>query len=305
VLTTQQAYRAGLTKSALQWARRKGLLHQLRWGVFTSARIWEAATPEVRHQLKVVAQQRVHPELVASSASAAVLLGLPTPGGPPAQPQFTAARVISGSGGRGNRAGALTRRSWLASEEICTMRDGVRVTSPMRTVLDCARKWDEPWGLAIADAVIARWQIDGSDLVKAAEARPPGPGQQRLRWVVEHARAHVESPLESLARARIVLADLPEPVPQIWVQTQTRRFRVDLLDEANRLITEADGKLKYTSAQALWEEKRREDALRESGFEVVRFTMADHHAPHPWLHTYTRALARGRAQARTQHRLGP
>jgi very-short-patch-repair endonuclease len=287
-----------MTKAALQWARRKGVLHQLRVGIFTSTRDWEAATPAIRHQLSVLAHQRTHPEWVASATSAAVLLDLPTPAGPPAQPQFTVARVTSGQGGRGNRSGALARRSWLAAEEIWIMRNGIRVTSPVRTVLDCAREWDAAWGLALADAMIARWQVVGVDLVASAEAKPRGPGQQRMRWVVEQVRARVESPLESLARAAIVLAELPEPVPQVQLWTRLGAFRVDLLDKVNRLITEADGKLKYTSPQALWEEKRREDALRESGFEVVRFTMADHHNPTPWIEGYRRALGRA------QHRLG-
>jgi hypothetical protein len=153
--------------------------------------------------------------------------------------------------------------------------------------------------LAIADAALARWPLDPAELIAAAEARPPAPGHLRIRWAVTHARPAVESPLESLARAVIVLARLPEPTPQVWVGTQLGQFRVDLLDEANRLITEADGKVKYTAPEALWQEKRREDALRKAGFEVVRFTMPDHHHPDPWLRTYREALKRG------QHRFGP
>jgi very-short-patch-repair endonuclease len=128
------------------------------------------------------------------------------------------------------------------------------------------------------------------------DALPRAPGKRRAQWVVEHARSKIESPLESLARAAIVLAGYPEPVPQVWLSTRSGPYRVDLLDERNRVITEADGKLKYLTPDELWKEKRREDALRDEGFEVVRFTMADHHHPAPWLATYDRALARSGAR---------
>jgi len=117
--------------------------------------------------------------------------------------------------------------------------------------------------------------------------------------VVEYARAKVESPLESLARGVVVLAGLPEPTPQVWVRTREGDFRVDLLDEANKVIIEADGKVKYASADDLWREKRREDALRDSGFEVVRFTFADYHRQDVWLDGYRRAVNRASRLFRT------
>jgi hypothetical protein len=307
VLTTSEAYKAGMTRSALQWARRSSALISLRHGVHTSARLWAQASPVARHQLRILAQQRVNPGLVACGASAAAVLELPLPDGPPPQPLLTAARDVTRLGAKGDRAGASGRRSWLAAGEICTLDSGVRVTSPMRTVIDCAREWAEPWGLAVADAAIGLWPLDRAELVSAVSARPPMPGCRRARWVAEHARPGVESPLESLARGVIVLAGLPEPTPQVWIDTGAGPVRVDLLDEANRLITEADGKLKYSDPEVLWREKRREDALREQGFEVVRFAMSDYHRPLPWLATYRRALDRSarRAGDRSRHHAGP
>ena len=145
----------------------------------------------------------------------------------------------------------------------------------------------------MADAAAHSGLLDPGVLLAAAHARPPAPGTKKSLWVADHVRAAAESPLESLARATVVLAGLPEPTPQVRIRTRAGVFRADLLDEANRTIIEADGKLKYLAPEDLWREKRREDALRECGFEVVRFTMYDYHHPHPWLHIYRRALARG------------
>jgi Transcriptional regulator, AbiEi antitoxin/Protein of unknown function (DUF559) len=293
VITTAEARAAGMTRAALEWARRKALLKSIRHGVYASSAVWEMVSPEVRHGLEILAQQRICPELVACGASAATVLQLPTPTGPPSKPQLTAARGASRRGARGQKAGALGRRAWLNREDIWIMKkSGLRVTSTARTVVDCAREWDPPWGLAVADAAIERWRIDSAQLTSVLDSRPSSPGDRRARWVAAHARDGIESPLESLARAVIILAGLPEPTPQVWVQTPAGPFRVDLLDESNRLITEADGKLKYTSAEDLWREKRREDALRGVGFEVVRFAMADYWSQELWLDGYRRALAR-------------
>jgi very-short-patch-repair endonuclease len=53
--------------------------------------------------------------------------------------------------------------------------------------------------------------------------------------------------------------------------------RVDFLWDQYRTIGEFDGRLKYDGErrQTLYDEKRREDRLREAGFEVVRFGWAD------------------------------
>ena len=58
--------------------------------------------------------------------------------------------------------------------------------------------------------------------------------------------------------------------------------RVDFLFRAQRTIVEFDGLLKYGGAggrQALIDEKRREDALRSLGYQVVRLTWRDLYDP--------------------------
>ena len=69
---------------------------------------------------------------------------------------------------------------------------------------------------------------------------------------------------------------LPEPEPQVTVRSRTgRSARVDFMFREQRTVVEFDGRLKYQSNRDLWEEKRREDWLRELGYEVVRLTWTD------------------------------
>jgi very-short-patch-repair endonuclease len=102
----------------------------------------------------------------------------------------------------------------------------------------------------------------------------PGVRQAREAWL--HVDARAESPHESRCRVWFRDAELPEPELQVVLGDELRTFRVDFLFREQRTVVEADGRLKYTDPAALWEEKVREDWLRDQGFEVVRAIWADH-----------------------------
>jgi very-short-patch-repair endonuclease len=129
-------------------------------------------------------------------------------------------------------------------------------------------------------------------LREAVERGGDVPGHLKAAWVAAYALATAESPLESLARAVTMLGGFPEPRTQVEIETRLGPFRVDLLDRGGRVVTEADGRSKYSSPRDVWQEKRREDALRDRGLEVIRFTYADYRNPGPWLAAYRRALKR-------------
>lgn len=90
-----------------------------------------------------------------------------------------------------------------------------------------------------------------------------------------------ETPLESASFAYFVDHRVPLPRMQVVVTERDGEFvaRVDFLWDADRLVGEADGRLKYQSADDLYREKRREkrreDALRALGYRVVRWGAAD------------------------------
>lgn len=287
VASRRELVAAGVSQAELRWALRGGKVTSVRRGVYIVGG-QQHADPQRRHALALLAEQKVNPGLVACSTSAAVVLGLPTPSGPPAEPVLTAARKRSNVSGR--RSGRLTREALLPAGDVWSLRSGLRVTSPLRTVLDCAREWDRPWGLAIADAALRHGTVKPEELRAAAAERAGIPGGRRALWVAEHARRLAESPLESVVRALILLAGFPEPALQVWLNTRQGNARVDLLDERHRLVIEADGRVKYQHPDDLWAEKRREDAIRELGYAVIRFTMPDAADPADWLALYRASL---------------
>jgi very-short-patch-repair endonuclease len=72
---------------------------------------------------------------------------------------------------------------------------------------------------------------------------------------------------------------LSQPELQVEILDQAGRFigRADFCWPRHRTLGEVDGKLKYASGdpKILFDEKLREDALRDQGWELVRWTSAD------------------------------
>ena len=99
------------------------------------------------------------------------------------------------------------------------------------------------------------------------------PGIQRAAQVIDFADGAAESPLESRSRVAFAGGGLPAPALQALILLRDGgRARVDFLWAQWRIIGEADGRLKIQRPEDLWDEKLREDRLRELGYEVVRWT---------------------------------
>lgn len=293
LLRTQDLLRNGVDAKTIQRRVARGTLIKLRHAVYISAEDWHRTDDRGRHLLVARAHQLVNPTLVVCCLSASLAHHLPIPGNIPTEPALTAARGEAKLGATGRQGGAIGRRSWLDPMHIVEL-DGLIVTDLARTVIDCARHCSPYWTLAMAD-VAARNGMVVEVLRERTLALPKMTGRNAARWVAQHVDSRAESPLESLTRAVIIGAGLPTPTPQVWIATKRGRFRVDLLDKTNRVIIEADGRLKYENS-ALWEEKLREDALRDAGYEVVRFVMTDVAGKEKWLARYRAAIQR-RARA--------
>ena len=103
------------------------------------------------------------------------------------------------------------------------------------------------------------------------------------RRVVAFADGRAESVGESRSRIAIARAGLPAPTLQLPVRLTVGTAYADFGWPAQRVLGEFDGKVKYgrllkpgqEPGDAVYEEKRREDAVRAQGWEVVRWRWAD------------------------------
>jgi hypothetical protein len=117
-----------------------------------------------------------------------------------------------------------------------------------------------------------------------------------------------ESPGESMSRVVFAEHRIPMPTPQLEVFDELGRFvgRSDFGWIEERTLGEFDGKKKYgrlllkpgqSPEDALFEEKRREDQLRDLGWEVVRWIWSELYRPAALIERLHRAFARGRRRS--------
>jgi very-short-patch-repair endonuclease len=287
--------RAGVSRTACRWAVSSGAALGIGRGLVADPAVWAALDDRGRHAaVSRALVGRCRWEVVVAAHSAAFLWDLPMRAGPPTTPVLlqrrTSARPEFGERSRS----AVRRRAWVRDGDI-TEIDGLAVTSLVRTVIDVARHEPVGWGLAVADAACARG-VTRDELLAAVRSVAPVPGSRRAALVAQWADARAESPLESVARATVLLLGLPLPDPQVRIDCGDRRYRVDLLIREFRTVIEVDGKVKYDNPEQSWRDKTRRDDLLEAGYELARFVAADAHRPARWgrrvLEAFHRAASR-------------
>jgi hypothetical protein len=156
--------------------------------------------------------------------------------------------------------------------------DGVVATSALRTVRDVLLTTSYEHGVVMLDHVLRRELLELDALRLELDGLGGHRGVARARRSVEFADGRSESPGESLSRLR--MADLRAPSPELQheIRTDSGLFRADFWWPHHGVVGEFDGRVKYgaNDPDALWREKRREDAIRRAeGVMVARWTSAD------------------------------
>ena len=95
-----------------------------------------------------------------------------------------------------------------------------------------------------------------------------------MRAVLAHADHRIESVGESLLAHALRVLGI-EATPQVAVATDAGTFRADFRVDGTTVLLEFDGRVTYDQPRALFDEKRREDALRRAGWVVLRFVWSD------------------------------
>ena len=263
VFTGQQAG----DRTALARLLRKGHLRVVRRQVYAAA---AALDPLGELFLEASARRlKVAGDVVVSHRWAAALHGYPLLGDLPALPDLTRPRL---PGEAADTAPGLHIAA-LPAEHRTTLR-GVPITTPARTVVDCARTLDVEAAVVLADGALRGGSTRAPDVLAACAGWP---GIEQARTVMAFADARADSALESRSRWRLHRAGLPPPDLQLTICDERGRDtgEVDFVWLEQRTILETDGQKKYGTEGVLWREKLREDALRALGFEVARGYWSD------------------------------
>lgn len=161
------------------------------------------------------------------------------------------------------RAGVSVHWSNLADDQV---EHGV--TTPLRTVVDCARALPFDEALAIADSALRAGSVTRDEL-DAIDVRGASAGA--VRRVLAHADARAANPFESVLRALCIEAGLAvEPQAQLSLGTGT--VHPDLVCDPLRLVLEADSWAFHTGRKAHRKDCARCNLLVVRGWRVLRFT---------------------------------
>lgn len=161
---------------------------------------------------------------------------------------------------------ATFRRSKLAEGD----KDGL-CTTPMRTVIDCARALPLTEALSVADSALRRRTLLAGDFVDAA-ATVRGAGRTRVLRVLLNASGKAANPFESTLRAISLGVPGLDLRPQVPLRVGGKRVVPDLVDEALRLVVEADSHEFHTERDQLDSDCWRYDELTLGGWRVFRFS---------------------------------
>jgi very-short-patch-repair endonuclease len=178
----------------------------------------------------------------------------------------------------GGHAGDVVAHTRALPDADVVQRDGYRVTSLERTAVDSCLVLSYPQGLILMDHAL-RLGAARQDLERQCAQLRGVPGVGNLRKVLAHCDARSESPGETLTRDLIRRLRFPAPVLQFEVRTRLGLFRLDCAWPERRVALEFDGRRKYfdyaPTSEAAFQERRREKALMELGWRVVRIEWRD------------------------------
>ena len=279
-------------------------LASVRQSIYCLAQVVEG-DPLVRHRVQCAAALLARgnptadgrPSLVAGSLSAAAIWRPAVPRSLRAAEHDPKVTTIIGAGSGRTPwvpraihliSGDRVRRTYRAGVHVCpaaltpddvTLRDRLPLTSLARTAVDLCRHtpvWHD--AVIVADSAL-RLGLEKTALQSAAARAAGWRGGATAVRAADFADARSQSAAESVARA--LFAEHPSLAGwdlQVRIGDADGFFaQVDFLFRAHRTIVEVDGRVKYSDpwgkpADVLWEEKQREDRLRDAGYEVVRVT---------------------------------
>ena len=144
------------------------------------------------------------------------------------------------------------------------------ITSPLRTVIDCARVLPFPSALAVADSALRHGDVEAETLVRAA-AGVRGKGAAEARRVAEHASPLAANPFESVLRG-IAIETRLRVLPQSPITLGSITVHPDVVDRGRRLVIEAESWEWHSGKEAFQRDCLRYTMLVVGGWAVLRFT---------------------------------
>ena len=269
--TRTEALEVGLTASGWRELVRDGRVREVYRGWYVDADLPDTV------QLRLAIARRMLPlDAIVCRRSAAWLDGIDVLDhrGLPTTPRLQVLTVDQQRRSRSPLISAHVADDLLASDVV--HRDGLAMTSPLRTAADLARFAPRPDALVAVDAYLHNGLIE-RDAFARQLVRWKGRRGVRQAWeMAELADGRSESGGESRMRLRVLDMGLPRPELQVPVHDHlgVERFRLDLGWLRWRLALEYDG-VQYHGEDAAEHDEARRRWISRRGWTVEVFRKED------------------------------
>jgi very-short-patch-repair endonuclease len=261
VISRPQLIRIGLSDDAIDWRIQAGRLHPLHRGVYAVGH--PSVSREGRYLAAVLATGE---RAVLSHRAAADLWELRASKEPKVD-------VIAPTHRRGD-SGIRVHANELDARDTTTRND-IRVTKPLRTLLDLAACVpDNELERAIRQAVYRRLTTT-TLLAEEAQERPGRRGTKKLRRALINlgeAPGQTRSDLEQDFLPFLRKHRLPMPELNVRMRVRGIKLEADCLWSEQRVIVELDGRDAHDSTPAFESDRARDSALTAARWRVVRVT---------------------------------
>ena len=177
-----------------------------------------------------------------------------------------------------NRRAARGIAVWadaIEEADICPIGE-MRVTTPLRTAVDLARRVDEDAAVVIIDALARAARLKVADIELTAERFEGCKGIKQARKTFGLVDPGAESPQESRLRLLIVRAGFPPPETQypIFNEYGVLIGEADMAWPDLKIAVEYEGR-HHTDPDQLRKDIARMDEMMEMGWVVIRITARD------------------------------
>jgi hypothetical protein len=287
VFFRHQALDCGYRDPEIATLVRNGTWVRLRRGAYATREAVEVAGATGQHVLTVRAvTQQLSGLVVVTGASALAVLGVPVWGVP-----LDRAHVHREAGKSSRSEAGVSHHVGVLPDDQVMEVAGLFVAAPAWALVAAARTASFEAGVVMADGVRRVHQVDVAELKDAAERQRDWAGSVKANRVIDFSDPRAATVGES--RGRVLIARLGLPAPDLQRRIDDADGRLlgisDFYFDEYQTAGEFDGRLKYGRAlyersgrldevdlgDVLWQEKRREDAFRDHGHEVVRFVWSE------------------------------
>lgn len=284
VFSAAQARAAGHTQNDLQRLRRHRHLESVRRGVYALREAYAGAGAAERHAMQVAALSLVlRPPATLSHETAAAELGLEL-----LEPDLRLLHVTrADDAGTRMEAGVRHHCAEIPDDHLIRREHELDLTTLARTAIDIARETVRlECAVAAIDSAL-RLGVPEDELTSVMMRCRSWRGARMASRALALADGRAANPGESWSRVVLIQHALAPTDLQVPVYDED-----GLIGYADfgwdDVLGELDGRGKYgigvdtdpeEAGRIVWREKRREDRLRARGYEVVRWTYAEHHRP--------------------------